>query len=57
MYVMFGEFDFLLRVFDPDRFIRGKGWELKTKEPRVKGVRPRPLTCGKGGELKRINQE
>jgi len=21
----------------------------------VKGVRPRPLTCGKGGELKRIN--
>jgi len=24
MYVMFGEFDFLLRVFDPDRFIRGK---------------------------------
>ena len=20
----------------------------------VKGVRPRPLTCGKGGELKRI---
>jgi len=57
MYVMFGEFDFLLRVFDPDRFIRGKGWELKTKEPRVKGVRPRSLTCGKGGELKRINQE
>ena len=29
MYVMFGEFDFLLRVFDPDRFIRGKGGELK----------------------------
>ena len=23
----------------------------------VKGVRPRPLTCGKGGELKRINHE
>jgi len=23
----------------------------------VKGVRPRPLTCGKGGELKRINQQ
>jgi len=22
----------------------------------VKGVRPRPFTCGKGGELKRINQ-
>jgi len=22
----------------------------------VKGVRPRPLTCGKGGELKRINE-
>ena len=21
----------------------------------VKGVRPRPLTCGKGGELKTIN--
>jgi len=21
----------------------------------IKGVRPRPLTCGKGGELKRIN--
>ena len=24
---------------------------------RVKGVRPRPLTCGKGGELKRITNE
>jgi len=23
----------------------------------VKGVRPRPPTCGKGGELKRINHE
>ena len=23
----------------------------------VKGVRPRPPTCGKGGELKRINQQ
>ena len=23
----------------------------------VKGVRPRPLTCGKGGELKRIKQK
>ena len=23
----------------------------------VKGVRPRQLTCGKGGELKRINQQ
>jgi len=23
----------------------------------VKGVRPRLLTCGKGGELKRINHE
>ena len=23
----------------------------------VKGVRPRPLTCGKGAELKRINHE
>ena len=23
----------------------------------VKGVRPRPLTCGKGGELKQINHE
>ena len=23
----------------------------------VKGVRPRHLTCGKGGELKRINNE
>jgi len=23
----------------------------------VKGVRPRPLNCGKGGELKRINHE
>jgi len=23
----------------------------------VKGVRPRPLTYGKGGELKRINHE
>ena len=22
----------------------------------VKGVRPRPLTCGKAGELKQINQ-
>jgi len=23
----------------------------------VKSVRPRPLTCGKGGEIKRINHE
>ena len=23
----------------------------------VKGVRPRPLTCGKGGELKRIKHQ
>ena len=23
----------------------------------VKGVRPRPFTCGKGGELKQINHE
>jgi len=23
----------------------------------VKGVRPRPLTCGKGGELKQINMK
>ena len=23
----------------------------------VKGVRPKPLTCGKGRELKRINHE
>jgi len=23
----------------------------------VKGVRPRPLTCGKGGEFKQINHE
>jgi len=47
MYVMFGEFDFLLRVFDSDRFICGK-----TNKPRLKGVRPKPLTWGKGGELK-----
>jgi len=23
----------------------------------IKGVRPKPLTCGKGGDLKRINNE
>jgi len=23
----------------------------------VKGVRPRPLTCGKGGELKRVKHK
>ena len=27
------------------------------KQLYVKGVRPRPLTCGKGGELKRIKHE
>jgi len=36
-----------LRVFDP-----AKGGELKRINHEVKGVRPRPLTCGKGGELK-----
>jgi len=37
------ERDYLLRVFDPGR--------------QVKGVQPRLLTCGKGGELKRINHQ
>jgi len=29
---------------------------VRRKQLYVKGVRPRPLTWGKGGELKRINQ-
>jgi len=51
MYVMFGEFDFLLRVFDPDRFICGKVGNLY-ELTKLEGVQPRPLTWGKGGELK-----
>jgi len=32
-------------------------WRKRLYEPRLKGVRPRPLTWGKGGELKQMNQD
>ena len=57
MYAMFCELDFLLRVFDPGRLLVVRVGELKRINHQVKGVRPRPLTGGKGGELKRINHQ
>ena len=73
--VMFGEFNCLLRVFDPGRLLVVRVGNLneltdklrvfdpgrlfvvrvgnfKRVNQQVKGVRPRPLTCGKGGKLK-----
>jgi len=41
-----------VRVFDPGRLLVVRVGNLKQINHEVKGVRPRPLTCGKGGELK-----
>ena len=43
-----------LSVFDPGRLLMVRVGNLKRFNQRVEGVRPRPLTCGKGGELKTI---
>jgi len=42
-------------VFDPGRLLVVRVGNLKRFNQRVEGVRPRPLTCCKGGELKTIN--
>jgi len=41
-------------VFDLGRLLVVRVRNLKRFNERVEGVRPRPLTCGKGGELKAI---
>jgi len=57
MYVMFGELDCMLRVFDPGRLLVVRVGNLKRINQRVKGVRPRPLTCVRVGNLNELTNE